>query len=101
MTNGAGNMKIIISRKSKQPTKQEKPGQPPPKQRGIEPLGWVKSSLSYANGNCVEIAELPDKTIAMRTNTDISGPVMKIPPGEWHAFINGVRNGEFDYRGRQ
>ena len=57
---------------------------------------WIKSSLSYANGNCVEVASLPDGEIGVRNSRDSTGPVLRFTSDEWHAFIGGVRNGEFD-----
>ncbi len=57
---------------------------------------WVKSSLSYANGNCVEVAGLPGGDIGVRNSRDAGGPVLRFTPDEWHAFLGGVRNGEFD-----
>jgi hypothetical protein len=57
---------------------------------------WIKSTLSYSNGACVEVASLPGGHIGVRNSRDSSGPVLKFTPDEWHAFIGGVRNGEFD-----
>ena len=57
---------------------------------------WVKSSLSYANGNCVEVASLPGGTIGVRNSRDSAGPVLRFTPEDWRAFLGGVRNGEFD-----
>jgi hypothetical protein len=57
---------------------------------------WVKSSLSYANHNCVEVASLPDQEIGVRNSRDAGGAVLRFTPDEWHAFLGGVRNGEFD-----
>jgi hypothetical protein len=57
---------------------------------------WTKSSLSHANGNCVEIADIADGHVAMRDSKNTSGPMLAIPPEEWKAFLGGVRNGEFD-----
>ena len=57
---------------------------------------WIKSSLSYANGNCVEVASLPGGTIGVRNSRDSAGPVLRFTPRQWHAFLGGVRNGEFD-----
>lgn len=61
---------------------------------------WVKSSLSFANGNCVEVADLVDGSIGIRNSRDSEGPVLRFTPDEWHAFLGGVRNGEFDSFGR-
>jgi hypothetical protein len=61
---------------------------------------WVKSSLSFSNSNCVEIANLPDGEIGVRDSKDREGAVLRFTPGEWHAFLGGVRNGEFDNFGQ-
>jgi len=58
---------------------------------------WVKSSLSLANGNCVEVASLPQGEIGVRNSRDPDGPVLRFTPDEWRAFLGGVRNGEFGY----
>jgi hypothetical protein len=57
---------------------------------------WVKSSLSFANGNCVEVANLPTGEIGVRDSKNSEGPVLRFTPDEWHAFLGGVRKGEFD-----
>jgi len=59
-------------------------------------LNWVKSSLSLANGNCVEVASLPDGGAAVRNSRQSGGPVLRFAPDEWHAFVDSVRAGEFD-----
>jgi hypothetical protein len=61
---------------------------------------WIKSSLSYANGNCVEVATLPGGEIGVRNSRNSAGPVLRFTSDEWHAFLGGVRNGEFDSLGR-
>jgi hypothetical protein len=48
------------------------------------------------NGACVEIAGLPGGQVGIRNSRDRGGPVLAFTPAEWHAFIGGVRNGEFD-----
>jgi hypothetical protein len=57
---------------------------------------WIKSSLSYANGNCVEVAGLPGGEVGVRNSRDSEGLVLRFTADEWHAFLGGVRNGEFD-----
>ena len=57
---------------------------------------WIKSSLSFANGNCVEVAGLPGGHIGVRDSKDTRGPVLRFTSGEWDAFLGGVRNGEFN-----
>ena len=58
---------------------------------------WTKSSMSHANGNCVEIADLSDGQVGIRDSKDVTGPVLGIPSSEWKAFLGGIRNGEFDF----
>jgi hypothetical protein len=57
---------------------------------------WMKSSLSFSNGNCVEVSSLAGGSIGVRDSKDSEGPVLRFTPDEWHAFLGGVRNGEFD-----
>jgi hypothetical protein len=57
---------------------------------------WIKSSLSFYCSNCVEVASLPDGQIGVRDSKDPAGPVLRFALGEWHAFLGGARNGEFD-----
>jgi Domain of unknown function (DUF397) len=57
---------------------------------------WIKSSFSYANGNCLEVSGLSGNRIKVRDSKDPEGPVLDFTPAEWDAFLGGVRNGEFD-----
>lgn len=57
---------------------------------------WIKSSLSHANGNCLEAVGLPGGQVGVRDSKDIGGPVLQFSPEEWQAFLNRARNGEFD-----
>ena len=59
-------------------------------------FNWVKSSLSFANGNCVEVASLPGGEIGVRNSRESEGAVLRFTSDEWRAFLGGVRNGEFD-----
>ncbi len=68
------------------------------RRNAAEPSGshWVKSSLSFANGDCVEVAALPGGHIGVRHSKSAEGPILRFTSSEWSAFIGGVRNGEFD-----
>jgi hypothetical protein len=57
---------------------------------------WVKSSYSYANGDCVEIADFPDGTIGVRHSKHPEGAVLRFRSPEWAAFTRSVKAGEFD-----
>lgn len=63
-------------------------------------LSWIKSSLSLAQGSCVEVASLPEGGIGIRDGKDPAGQMLRFTPGEWQAFLGGARNGEFDRFGQ-
>ena len=56
---------------------------------------WVKSSFSFANGNCVEVASLYGRAVGIRDSKDADGLVLRFTPDEWQAFLGDVRDGEF------
>ncbi|MBD0739326.1 DUF397 domain-containing protein [Streptomyces sp. CBMA29] len=56
---------------------------------------WRKSTASVGNGECVEVAFVPN-AVAMRDSKDPTGPALLFTPGEWSAFTRGVQDGEFD-----
>jgi hypothetical protein len=73
--------------------------------------GWTKPSLSYSNGNCVEVAWRTAGAsnghspcveagggicgvVHVRDSKDPDGPVLTFPPGTWQAFLAGVKAGE-------
>ncbi|TDC10881.1 DUF397 domain-containing protein [Nonomuraea longispora] len=58
--------------------------------------GWRKSSFSGAAGECVEFARGTGGEILIRDSKDPSGPALAFTPGEWRAFVRGVRHDEFD-----
>ncbi len=55
---------------------------------------WRKSSYS-ARSACVEVAFAGDR-VGVRDSKDPHGPVLIFSPGEWGAFLAGIRAGEFD-----
>jgi len=59
-------------------------------------LRWFKSSLSFSNSNCVEVASLPGGEVGVRDSKDSHSPVLRFTPDEWHAFLGRAQNGEFD-----
>jgi Domain of unknown function (DUF397) len=63
-------------------------------------LSWTKSSLSFSNSNCVEVASMADGGVAVRDSKHPQGPVLRFTPSEWDAFVGGVHNGEFDGFGK-
>lgn len=66
-------------------------------ERDLSQASWFKSSFSSGQGgNCVEHARMPDGSRAVRHSKDPDGPKLVFTPDEWAAFLQGVRNGEFD-----
>jgi hypothetical protein len=59
-------------------------------------LVFRKSSFSNGTAECVEVAVTADGGRAVRDSKNIQGPVHFYTPGEWTAFIKGVKAGEFD-----
>ena len=57
---------------------------------------WRKSRASNPSGCCVEVAALPDGTIAVRNSRDPGGPALVYSRAEVAAFLTGAKNGEFD-----
>jgi hypothetical protein len=57
---------------------------------------WIKSSYSSYTGNCVEVQGLSGDTIRLRDSKNPKNGVLSFTAAEWDAFIDGVRNGEFD-----
>lgn len=69
---------------------------PTPDSRSDLTTGWIKSSLSFANSNCVEVANLSGGHVGVRHSKAPESLVLRFTPDEWRAFLGGVRNGEFD-----
>jgi Domain of unknown function (DUF397) len=57
---------------------------------------WMKSTRSGpTGGNCVEVAFLPEGSVAMRNSRQPHGPALLFTHAEWNAFLGGARDGEF------
>lgn len=58
---------------------------------------WRKSSLSSGGDNCVEVAFAADGSVGVRdTKQHGLGPILEFTPGEWTAFLGGIKGGEFE-----
>jgi len=51
---------------------------------------WRKSTYSFSNGNCVEIAVLPGGKVGLRDSQDPDGPVLRFTREQFGAFIGGT-----------
>ncbi|MGO9078288.1 MAG: DUF397 domain-containing protein [Streptosporangiaceae bacterium] len=57
---------------------------------------WRKSRHSNPSGNCVEMAGLPDGSVAIRNSRHPEGPALVYTKAEIAAFLLGAKDGEFD-----
>jgi Domain of unknown function (DUF397) len=58
---------------------------------------WFKSSLSFANGNCVEVLiEEDGNGVQVRNSRDHGQGTLHFTREEWIALLSGVKAGEFE-----
>ena len=57
---------------------------------GLPRVGWRKSTYSFSNGNCVEVAGT-GTMIAVRDSQDQDGPQLAFAPEQWAAFAAVVK----------
>ncbi|MYS21415.1 protein of unknown function [Streptomyces sp. DvalAA-14] len=62
----------------------------------ITGVQWIKSGRSNQSGNCVELAELPDGSVAVRNSRHPEGPALVYTRAELTAFVEGAKDGDFD-----
>lgn len=60
-----------------------------------DPLGWRRSTYSL-EGNCVELAALPDGRVGMRNSRHPEGAMAAFTRGQIDALLRGIKAGEFD-----
>ncbi len=53
---------------------------------------WQKSSYSGGNGNCVEVADVPE-AVAVRDSKDPAGPKLVFTRADWQAFVSAMAEG--------
>ena len=59
---------------------------------------WRKAQSSTSNGgNCLEVAPLSDGRVAIRDTEAPDQPPYVVRASVWNAFIDGAKNGEFDF----
>jgi predicted secreted Zn-dependent protease len=57
---------------------------------------WRKAQMSVNNGACVEIASVGG-LVAIRDSKNPSGPILSLTRTEWNSFLNGAKNGVYDF----
>lgn len=62
----------------------------------IPGVTWRKSGRSNADGNCVELAALPDGRVGIRNSRFPDGPALVVDKDSIGAFVFGARAGEYD-----
>jgi hypothetical protein len=55
----------------------------------VDPI-WRKSSYSFSNGNCVEVALLPSGEVGLRDSQDVDGPILRFTRDEFGAFVRAA-----------
>jgi hypothetical protein len=56
---------------------------------------WRKSSFSADQGECVEVASNLPGVLAVRDSKNPTGSALIFTPGEWDAFLTGLKRGQF------
>lgn len=54
-------------------------------------LSWRKASYSSGQGNCVEVAALPDGGRLVRDTKDRDGGTLRFTVSEWHQFTEAIK----------
>ena len=70
-----------------------------PHSSGLSHIAWKKSSLSAANGQCVEVAHLPHDNVGIRDSKDrnVRTPILTFTSAEWKAFLRHAKDGQLDF----
>ncbi|MFI6074921.1 DUF397 domain-containing protein [Actinoplanes sp. NPDC051343] len=59
---------------------------------------WHKSTRSGGNGgDCVEVAVNLPGIVAVRDSKDRAGGTLVFTSTQWTVFLDGVRDGDFDF----
>lgn len=61
-------------------------------------MRWVKSSFSFSNSNCVEVAARHGRQgteCLVRDSKNPSGPVLIFLPAAWDAFVRKIKTGSY------
>jgi hypothetical protein len=58
----------------------------------VPAVDWRKSSYSYVNGNCIEVARHADGLIRVRDSQNRGGSMLAFGCAQWGAFVDDVQN---------
>jgi hypothetical protein len=59
----------------------------------MDQYDWRKSSYSGGQGNCVEVADLPDGGMAVRDTKNRGGGMLRFSADAWAEFISAIKDG--------
>lgn len=64
---------------------------------GERRVAWRKSSFSggSGSGNCVEVASLTRRIVAIRDSKNPTGHRLGLSPMQWRAFLDRVKDGAY------
>jgi hypothetical protein len=54
-------------------------------------VNWRKSSYSFSNGNCAEVA-CDGAAVGVRDSMDPDGPVLAFAPAAWAGFVARLKD---------
>jgi Domain of unknown function (DUF397) len=58
---------------------------------------WVKSSYSFSNGNCIEIATVPTVDILVRdSKLGEHSPILAFPAASWESFTAQAKRAQLE-----
>lgn len=57
---------------------------------------WIKASASDNAGECIEMRR-SGGTVDLRDSKDPDGAILRYTPGEFAAWLDGAKKGEFDH----
>jgi len=57
---------------------------------------WIKARASNGGGQCIEMRRHAGG-VDVRDSKDPEGPVLHYTPGEFEAWLDGAKKGEFDH----
>jgi hypothetical protein len=60
------------------------------------PRDWRRSTLSMANGDCIEVGNPTGGLIWVRDSKNHDGPVLGFGLPQWSSFMNSIRDGVVD-----
>jgi hypothetical protein len=66
-------------------------------QVALPDVTWRKSARSGKQGNCVELAPVRSRGVAVRNSRFPEGPALVFSVAEMTAFLADIKSGEYDH----